>query len=49
MKAHEYDINGNRTIDMAEHIQALPDRAAERITKAELKEIVDAYLASAYG
>ena len=46
--AARYDANANGTIDIAEYIQALRDRARGRLTPAEWGQILDAWLASAY-
>ena len=47
--AGRYDVNANGQIDVAEYIQALRDRARGKLTEAEWDQILNAYLASAYG
>ena len=43
-----YDANGNGKIDIPEYLRAMRDRAHGTITQAELDQVVDAWLASAY-
>ena len=45
----QYDANGDGSIDVKEYISALRAYAQGQFTNAELKKILDAYLAWAYG
>ena len=44
-----YDADGDGAINVKEYIQALRDRAAGRLTDAEWEQLLNAYLAFAYG